>query len=290
MAENETAIRGKTSEEWPEGKKMEAITNISNNMGIILDKPKMEQYATLGSRKQTFCDVGGTGFEIHQWAEAGFLFVKTTGKCVCFHCSISVEPIENEDPWKIHVTLFPYCAHVRHCKGDKFVLELLAGEQSGTGEGSDTDSTVERAFERNKLAIDAVREMYKDESLVRHGVEFILYSKAKLTFSGYELAMVIEELSDGETQEGKSGDEKGQTQPDDPYELKELEEENERLLDTIKCKICFDGLACIIILPCGHMPSCPQCISALRHCPLCRKDVNGTVRALFATSSGEYGV
>ncbi|XP_052816451.1 baculoviral IAP repeat-containing protein 7-B-like [Mya arenaria] len=61
-------------------------------------------------------------------------------------------------------------------------------------------------------------------------------------------------------------------------------EENQRLKENMLCKICFDDIACIIVLSCGHMASCSQCISALRNCPICRSEVKGTVRATLVPS------
>lgn len=62
----------------------------------------------------------------------------------------------------------------------------------------------------------------------------------------------------------------------------DLEEINKQLNDQVNCKICFDAIACIITLPCGHMISCSQCISALTNCAICRAEIKGTVRALMA--------
>lgn len=62
-------------------------------------------------------------------------------------------------------------------------------------------------------------------------------------------------------------------------------EENERLKETTLCKVCVDKRADVIFLPCGHMICCPQCAPAMTKCPICRKTINGQVKAYFAVSS-----
>ncbi|XP_022249892.1 putative inhibitor of apoptosis isoform X2 [Limulus polyphemus] len=54
-----------------------------------------------------------------------------------------------------------------------------------------------------------------------------------------------------------------------------LEEENEKLRDQRICKICMDQELGTVFLPCGHLLACPQCAPALKHCPLCRKEITG---------------
>lgn len=67
--------------------------------------------------------------------------------------------------------------------------------------------------------------------------------------------------------------------------LETLIEENQRLKENQMCKICLDKKADVIFLPCGHMVSCPQCAPALPKCPICRKTVNGQIKAFFAVTT-----
>lgn len=73
----------------------------------------------------------------------------------------------------------------------------------------------------------------------------------------------------------------------DEEDIENLKKENSRLRDEQSCKVCLESLADIVFLPCGHMVSCGQCASALRKCPLCRKAINGYVKAVFAGLQGE---
>jgi len=59
---------------------------------------------------------------------------------------------------------------------------------------------------------------------------------------------------------------------------------NSSLKEALLCKICFDQQMSIVFLPCGHSLSCPSCATALSTCPLCRKEIQATVRAYFSFS------
>lgn len=91
-----------------------------------------------------------------------------------------------------------------------------------------------------------------------------------------------------------------------------LEEEIRRLKEARLCKVCLDEDVSIAYIPCGipnlinieqliltitlklifviiynffllgHIVTCVQCAAALDHCPLCRKNIKGTVRIFFS--------
>lgn len=51
--------------------------------------------------------------------------------------------------------------------------------------------------------------------------------------------------------------------------------------DHYLCQICMDKELGVVFLPCGHLPACTVCAPALKHCPLCRKPIQATVRCFF---------
>jgi Zinc finger, C3HC4 type (RING finger) len=61
-------------------------------------------------------------------------------------------------------------------------------------------------------------------------------------------------------------------------------DESSSLKEALLCKICFDQQMSMVFLPCGHSLSCPSCATALSSCPLCRKEIQATVRAFFSFS------
>ena len=268
----------------------EAILAISKNQGIVLDKPKSLKFVTLESRIKTFCELPlklfGETFRV-TLAKAGFVYEQGTGDLVCFHCAVVVKPDEVlnvHSPWHLHVQRFAYCAHVRHCKGDKFIIDILKGDKGDELEQLGCD-TIDQVIERNKTAVIAVIENYKDEAVVRKAVEYLVGKLSKRTFTGYDLALVIE---DNLVENDGANAGKDDAEEMDAENAERLIEENEQLSERWRCKICFNDDACIIILPCGHMSTCPQCIAPLQKCPMCRKPMKGTVRAMFAKINGRY--
>lgn len=279
----------KTSHRRTSSDTTKAIDNIRNNAGIVLDKPLHVQFATLDKRRKTFEKwPSECGQDPQRLAEAGF-FCEGGDDCVtCFHCSLSLKDwSRDEDPWKVHAQLFPYCAHIRQCKGDHYVLELL-------GWTVNHKTALELAISRNKTAYEAVKFIYTDEDIIRKALKYLLRNDDKKLFLAVELAQTVEDIMSGGITETRGEEDKdlspqarndytdgaGDVSEDD---LLALEAENRTLKDNMACKICFDGVACVITLPCGHMASCPQCISAITVCPLCRSGIQGTIRAKLGT-------
>ena len=65
-------------------------------------------------------------------------------------------------------------------------------------------------------------------------------------------------------------------------DVESLKEENRRLKDTMKCKICMDKDISTLFLPCSHLVCCDDCAPTLRDCPICRTPVRGTVRTYIS--------
>ncbi|KAM9296578.1 baculoviral IAP repeat-containing protein 7 [Gastrophryne carolinensis] len=59
------------------------------------------------------------------------------------------------------------------------------------------------------------------------------------------------------------------------------EEELRQLKDERMCKVCMDKDVSILFVPCGHLVVCMDCAPNLRHCPICRAIIRGSVRALM---------
>uniref|UniRef100_A0A8C5DZ77 RING-type E3 ubiquitin transferase n=1 Tax=Gouania willdenowi TaxID=441366 RepID=A0A8C5DZ77_GOUWI len=57
--------------------------------------------------------------------------------------------------------------------------------------------------------------------------------------------------------------------------LRQLQEER-------TCKVCMDKLVSIVFIPCGHLVVCGDCAANLRHCPICRAVIRGSVRAFMS--------
>jgi len=62
----------------------------------------------------------------------------------------------------------------------------------------------------------------------------------------------------------------------------DLQSENARLKEQRTCKICMDGEVGVVFLPCGHLCCCVNCAPALKDCPVCRTQIQGTVRTFLS--------
>ena len=60
--------------------------------------------------------------------------------------------------------------------------------------------------------------------------------------------------------------------------LTQLTEENKRLKGKMLCKICMDEEVGVLFLPCRHLVCCEDCGAAVKHCPICRTLIVGTVK------------
>lgn len=75
-------------------------------------------------------------------------------------------------------------------------------------------------------------------------------------------------------------------------ELQRLLSENEFLKEKnnslsaqaqrVKCKICLDEEVQIFFLPCGHLVTCERCATRLNRCPMCRQNIQDTIKVLLA--------
>lgn len=61
-----------------------------------------------------------------------------------------------------------------------------------------------------------------------------------------------------------------------------LEENDERRLKNVECKICMAEEMGVVFLPCGHLLSCVYCAPAISQCPLCRETIRGRVRTFLS--------
>lgn len=266
-------------------KSKEICDKIKKNVGIVLDKPTHPEFSVLSARLQTFktwpayCPARPDIL-----SKCGFIYEGIRDRVKCYHCSIVIEGLtEDMDPWETHALEFGFCAHVRQCKGDEFILKVHGEDVQERVYTDNVDLTIER----NSGAIEAAKSVYcfSDEQ-IRTAVQSFL-DKNKTHFSGTELVKIIEDLDRIEVATVSS--ETYQISQNQMTHLEELSvdalvEENERLKSTYLCKVCFDDEARMIVLPCGHLCTCAQCVSALQLCPICRVHVQGTVRTQFSHS------
>lgn len=255
-------------------------------------------------------------------ALAGFVYTGANDSVRCYHCNIGLSDwSEGACPWEQHVLAKPSCRHVLQCKGNWFVRHVL-GENDNESDVDDSDDildTLQLSTERNKTAVSVARYYCSNEEVLKRAMQSVIKYDVTKMYNAVELVKAIDEIeesietkqacvttktatdndasTDVETDGGVSYSEEYippstaiecdgatgvETDGDISDSEEDIEEINKQLKDQVACKICFDAIASIITLPCGHMISCSQCISALSNCAMCRTEIKGTVRALMA--------
>ena len=99
----------------------------------------------------------------------------------------------------------------------------------------------------------------------------------------YEFRLRVEAEERGEEIEEDDGDGDDNDNDNDNDDEQQIEvQANDDGAVQGRCKICFDGQACMASLPCGHMVMCPPCSDRImldtQTCPLCRAEMTGSLR------------
>lgn len=272
------------------------------SLGILTDKPKYSNYKTISSRIASFQNWPSTKSQkIEELAEAGFGYTGVEDAVRCYFCGIGLKDWPaGAIPWEQHTLANPNCGHVKRCRGIGYIQKLTGNgeedlEVDAVDDSGDVIDTVKEAIERNKDTVDIAKDYCSNEAHIRTAVKRLIKHDRHKLFSAVDLVRVIQEIEEQIEQKENAASNYTQSVESDTEtdgEVSEKEEDSEsnedivetnrKLKDPITCKICFDAIACIITLPCGHMVSCPQCISALTTCAVCRTPIKGTVRALMA--------
>ncbi|XP_053378018.1 baculoviral IAP repeat-containing protein 7-like [Mercenaria mercenaria] len=279
-----------------------------DSLGILIGKPKYRQYCTIDSRIKSFEKwPKGKTQDIKQLAEAGFAYTGVDDSVRCFYCSIGLRDWPNGAcPWEQHILASEECGHVIQCRGKAYVRKILGeSDQDSDVEVDDSNEfvdTVKEAMHRNQEAVFAAREYCENEELLRRAVKSLIKNNIQKEniqkqISAVELVKAIQEIEERNIEqtdttkqvpENKKPDnietdgEASESEEEASESEEDIEETNRKLKDPVTCKICFNAIACIITLPCGHMVCCSQCIPALTKCAVCRAQIKGTVRALMA--------
>ncbi|KAE8574424.1 hypothetical protein XENTR_v10003421 [Xenopus tropicalis] len=70
--------------------------------------------------------------------------------------------------------------------------------------------------------------------------------------------------------------------PKEPAPPLSTEEQLRQLKEERMCKVCMDNDVSMVFVPCGHLVVCTECAPNLRHCPICRAAIRGSVRAFMS--------
>ncbi|XP_053396389.1 E3 ubiquitin-protein ligase XIAP-like isoform X2 [Mercenaria mercenaria] len=253
-------------------------------LGINVEKAKFPQYAVYSKRLESF----------EAWQEyipvdkidlvdAGLVYTGVGDSVRCYFCGGGLRNWERGDvPMEEHAKWYPKCPHILLVKGQAYVEKLSRGEKPDVDVHFDTSAKPNLI---DSIAAQSCIEIGYTDHMVQKSIDIYTNKYGKNDFKGKDLCEILFELEENpKATDDTDKEDQSQIAQVDSDTLNE-DIENQRLKEDKMCKICLDSTADIIFLPCGHMVSCPQCAPALTKCPVCRKTVNGHIKAVFAKTS-----
>ncbi|XP_043080366.1 baculoviral IAP repeat-containing protein 7 isoform X2 [Puntigrus tetrazona] len=220
-------------------------------------------------------------------AHAGFFYTGHGDSVKCFFCDGGLRNWEpGDDPWQEHAKWFPQCEYLLQSRGREYVSNIQQSyfnmNESVSGSSSSTagNITSEVLGGQNSVAagmlspvVQAVLQMGFQRSLV----ESLVQSRYLLTGSHYtSVSDLVTDVLQAEEEERQPGEPRPVRSDLSPEEqLRQLQEER-------TCKVCMDKLVSMVFIPCGHLVVCTDCAASLRHCPICRAVIRGSVRAFMS--------
>ncbi|KAL1021579.1 hypothetical protein UPYG_G00015110 [Umbra pygmaea] len=229
----------------------------------------------------------------------------------CFYCDGGLRNWETgDDPWQEHAKWFPRCDFLVQTRGRDYVsniqdthfhTETVSGSQIPVSReinaGNDGVSGLGIASAMLSPVVQTVIQMGFDVSLV----ESLVQTRYLLT--GLHYTSVSDLVTDALAAEEDERSRELQGRGQEPLGRQELsagsvrtqtsitekavgEPTPEELLHQLQqertCKVCMDELVSIVFIPCGHLVVCSGCAASLRHCPICRATIRGSVRAFMS--------
>ncbi|XP_044151845.1 baculoviral IAP repeat-containing protein 7 isoform X1 [Bufo gargarizans] len=238
-------------------------------------------------------------------ARAGFFYTGHRDNVKCFHCDGGLSNWERgDDPWREHAKWFPRCEFLIQSMGLAYirgVQDALFSSPESMPESQRSldrspDSPINspggcRAFLQSSVAQSAL-QMGFDENLVVSLVQsrFLLVGAPYSSVSDlvHDLIQAEEERQAHTTDYVRVHEAPAQRASSEPQPPKEpetvlsTEEQLRRLKEERLCKVCMDKDVSMVFVPCGHLVVCMDCAPNLRHCPICRASIRGSVRAFMS--------
>ncbi|XP_029011437.1 baculoviral IAP repeat-containing protein 7 [Betta splendens] len=240
-------------------------------------------------------------------AGAGFFYTGHGDNVKCFYCDGGLRNWEpGDDPWQEHARWFPRCEFLIQSRGQDYISTIqdahlgdsVGGSQTSTGRDMGSRHDVVGGLGASSAilspVVQTVLQMGFDASLV----ESLVQTKYLLTGQHYtsvsdlvtDILQAEEEdrhtapqSREPETRESSgAGNVRTQTSIREKVKEPTPEELLRQLQEERTCKVCMDKLVSIVFIPCGHLVVCGECAASLRHCPICRAVIRGSVRAFMS--------
>lgn len=243
-------------------------------------------------------------------ARAGFFYTGHGDNVKCFYCDGGLRNWEpGDDPWQEHAKWFPRCEFLIQSRGQEYISniqdahfhlgETVGGSQTSTGSDIGSRHAVVGGLAASSAMLSPVVQTVVQMGFNAGLVESLVQTKYLLTGQQYtSVSDLVSDVLQAEQEDGQRGPqsrdpqtrqsssagnvrtqtpirEKAATDPSPEELLRQLQEER-------TCKVCMDKLVSIVFIPCGHLVVCGDCAASLRHCPICRAVIRGSVRAFMS--------
>ncbi|XP_054645514.1 baculoviral IAP repeat-containing protein 7 isoform X3 [Dunckerocampus dactyliophorus] len=177
-------------------------------------------------------------------ARAGFFYTGHGDNVKCFYCDGGLRNWEpGDDPWQEHAKWFPRCEFLIQSRGQEYISNI-----------QDAHFHLGETVPVGGSQVSTGREVgSRNEPDEGQGPGAGIVGT---------LTPLREKVPSGR-------------EPSPEELLRQLQEER-------TCKVCMDKLVSIVFIPCGHLVVCGDCAASLRHCPICRAVIRGSVRAFMS--------
>lgn len=242
-------------------------------------------------------------------ASAGFFYTGHGDNVKCFFCDGGLRNWEPEDdPWQEHAKWFPRCEFLIQTRGQDYISNIqdahfhlgetvsgsLTPSSRDTGSRNDVVSGLGASSAILSPVVQTVLQMGFESNLVESLVKTKYLLSGQYYTSVSDLVTDVLQAEEEERQRGPTsrepevtqGTSTGNTRTRPAIKEKVKDPSPEELLRQLQeertCKVCMDKLVSIVFIPCGHLVVCGDCAASLRHCPICRAVIRGSVRAFMS--------
>ncbi|XP_054837585.1 baculoviral IAP repeat-containing protein 7 [Eublepharis macularius] len=241
-------------------------------------------------------------------ARAGFFYTGEGDYVRCFHCDGALRNWERgDDPWMEHARWFPRCKFLLQSRGRDFVntiqesyLGTPASSEDPSNEAEQDSSSSEDSLGNLDLVSPELTSMMQTvlqmgfhqalvSSLLQLRFQQMGASYPSLSDLVLDLLQAVqdqgsqaEETREPAQREPDLGSMRREAEPSEGESTSNVEAQLRRLREERMCKVCMDKEVSIVLIPCGHLVVCAECVPNLRRCPICRGVIRDTVRAFMS--------
>ncbi|XP_055327739.1 baculoviral IAP repeat-containing protein 7-like [Paramacrobiotus metropolitanus] len=233
-------------------------------------------------------------------ALAGLFYTGRNDRVQCFYCGQQIERWDpQDDAWTEHAKWSPSCGYLVEKKGRDFiegVLERfgLSNSSSGFEEAPSSYSSSSRGSSYSDASMSDDDDLEPEERLIKEAyqrqcnpdyVQEALQKRRNCAYPKFRnVEEIIKAVKEIETQHElkKKLIEANKIEAKTTEVPLTLEEENERLRQERRCKVCLDKPCNMVFQPCGHAACCHTCSEKLQSCPVCRQSIQSRMRVYFS--------